>query len=112
MPPHLRLAAENGNPVKEEWSDIPDHTLVTISLPRKTVDGLWHGYGNLMEAFSHMLAAMHAAKAEDDARVAVEFDRAMGCVALASAFAADVYRRVREEAVRTNRRKPGRRTPR
>ena len=112
MPPHLRLAAENGNPVKEVWSDIPDHTLVTISLPRKTVDGLWHGYGNLMEAFSHMLAATHAAKAGDDARVAVEFDRAMGCVALTSAFAADVYRRAKESAIRTNRRKPTRSAPR
>ncbi len=30
----IRLVTENGNPVSENWDDLPDNTLVTISLPK------------------------------------------------------------------------------
>lgn len=104
--PSLRLAAENGASVREEWRDIPGHTLVTVTLPREDVDGLWFGYGNMMEAFSHMLAAMNSAKAGDNDKVQRELDRAMGCLALVSSFAADVHRRAVESAERAKRRRP------
>lgn len=104
----LRLATENGSPVREDWQTMPDHTLVTVTMPRRDVDGLWYAYGNMMEAFSHMLAAMNAAKAGEDDKVQTELDRAMGCLALTSSFAANVHRRAIESAQRANRKRPKR----
>lgn len=58
-----------------------------------------------------MMHAMQFAKEGRDADVEKMVNRAFECLALTSSFAADVYRRAREKAVRTNRRKPGRRAP-
>ena len=101
----LRLATDNGQPVREDWRSIPDHALVTITLPAPRRG---RALARLQQHDARVLA--HGGRDERgqsrrDGGVEKQFDRAMGCFALTSSFARDVYHRAKESAERTNRRR-------
>ena len=101
----IRLVTENGNPVSENWDDLPDNTLVTISLPKREVASCYHTLGNVVEACSRMAKAVRDAQEGRHADVEKEIDRTLFCLATSCAHAKAVYERVKARAVRTNRRK-------
>lgn len=101
----IRLATVNGNPVSEKWEDLPRNTIVTVSLAKKEVDGLYYGLFNIVEATGRMTKAVDAAREGRHEDAEREINRTIACLATSCSFAADVYRRVQAKAVRTNRRK-------
>jgi hypothetical protein len=106
----LRLVWDNSNPTRETWDDLRDNTLVTITLPKEDVTGLWYGLVQLMNANARLAAALNAAQNGDYAGVEKAIDQALIEMTYASTRAKGVYDSVRERAVRTNKRGARRRS--
>src|SRR3954452_7203783 len=101
----IRLATENGNPVPENWDDLPNNTLVTISLPKREVASCYHGLMNVVEACSRLAKSVRDAQEGRHAEAEKETDRTLFCLATSCAHASAVYERVKARVVRANRRK-------
>ena len=101
----IRLATENGQPTSESWDDLRDNTLVTITLPKRDVDHLYEGLLNIVEATGRMTGAVYAAQEGRHAEAEREIERTLALLAVSCSHAADVYRRVKAKARRTNQRK-------
>jgi hypothetical protein len=106
----LRIVSDNGNPVPETWDDLRENTLISFTLPKEDVTGLWCGLIQVLNATSHLAVALRATQSGDFADVKKHIDSALVEMTYASTRAKGFYERVQERAVRTNKRGSRRRS--